>query len=76
MSDDHKQKIRLANSGENNPKSKKVYQYDIDGAFVQSFASSGEAARSLNKKSGSYIRACARGDCLSVYGFKWSYLEL
>ncbi|AGE55661.1 GIY-YIG catalytic domain-containing endonuclease [Acanthocystis turfacea Chlorella virus MN0810.1] len=58
------------------PKSKKVYQYELDGTFVQSFPSTGEAARSMNKKSGSSIRDCARGKLKTIYGFKWSYTEL
>ncbi|AGE56639.1 GIY-YIG catalytic domain-containing endonuclease [Acanthocystis turfacea Chlorella virus NE-JV-2] len=60
---------------EKHPRSKRVYQYDINGTFLQSFASAADAARSLNK-SRSRISECARGDCDSAYGFKWSYTEL
>ncbi|AGE49562.1 GIY-YIG catalytic domain-containing endonuclease [Acanthocystis turfacea Chlorella virus Can0610SP] len=76
LSDETKQKISCAQKGENNSTSKKVYQYDIDGTFVQSFASTGEAARSLNKSDGSTISSCARGTKTSAYGFKWSYTKL
>jgi group I intron endonuclease len=65
------QKNREANSGENNPNSKIVYQYDIDGIFINSFESSGEAGRHL-EKDGSYIRRCARKSKIA-YNFKWSY---
>lgn len=68
---DAKQKMR-----ENNPASKKVYQYTIDGAFVQSFVSSEEAARSLNKTRGGHISECANGKRKSAFGFKWSFTEL
>ncbi|AGE57075.1 GIY-YIG catalytic domain-containing endonuclease [Acanthocystis turfacea Chlorella virus NE-JV-3] len=74
--DDAKQNMSDAHKGEKNSLSKKVYQYELDGTFVQSFASSGEAARSLNKISGSSIRACANGERNSAYGFKWSFTEL
>ncbi|AGE57666.1 GIY-YIG catalytic domain-containing endonuclease [Acanthocystis turfacea Chlorella virus NTS-1] len=76
LSDEHKRKLSDANKGENHSKSKKVYQYKFDGTFLQSFPSTGEAARSLNKGTGSKIRACARGERKTMYGFKWSYIEL
>jgi group I intron endonuclease len=70
--DETKKKISKAKLGANNPTSKKVYRYNLDGTFVDSFESSGEAARALGKKDGSSIRACARGDRPSAYGFKWT----
>ncbi|AGE56821.1 GIY-YIG catalytic domain-containing endonuclease [Acanthocystis turfacea Chlorella virus NE-JV-2] len=83
---DHKQNIGNAQkgdknhmfgrTGENHPRSKKVYQYNLNGMFVQSFASSEDAARSLNKTRGSYISECANGKHESAYGFKWSFTEL
>ena len=71
-----KGKISEAKSGAKNPTSKKVYQYTIDGTFVNVFGSTGEAARALEKKSGTLICECARGERKSAYGFKWSYTEL
>ncbi|AGE49689.1 GIY-YIG catalytic domain-containing endonuclease [Paramecium bursaria Chlorella virus Can18-4] len=59
-------------TGEKNHNSKRVYQYTTDGTYIDAFASSGEAARSLNKSDGSLIRTCARGKCKDAYGFKWS----
>jgi hypothetical protein len=53
-----------------------VYQYTIDGIYVDDFASSGEAARALEKTNGSKIRMCAYGDRKTAYGFKWSHEKL
>jgi group I intron endonuclease len=68
------QKMVEATLGEKNHKSKRVYQYDLDGTFIDSFGSSEEAGRKF-KKGGSIIRKCARGVRVNktAYGFKWSY---
>jgi group I intron endonuclease len=68
-SNEIKQKI----SGENNHKSKRVYQYDLDGTFLNSFGSTEEAGQYLEKESGSTIRKCAYGKYKTAYNFKWSY---
>jgi hypothetical protein len=70
-------KIKMSKSrlGEKNHNSNRVYQYNLDGTFLQSFGSSREAARHLNKSS-SPIRLCAGGDRPRAHGFKWSYTEL
>jgi group I intron endonuclease len=62
-------------NGEKHHNSKRVYQYDLDGNFIDSFGSTGEAARILKlKESGSGgIRTCARGKYKNAYNFKWSY---
>mgnify|MGYP001810153903 CR=1 FL=1 len=70
--EESKQKMKEAKSGEKNPTSKKVYQYTLDGTYVDEFASSGEAARALEKTDGTLISKCARDKCESAYGFKWS----
>ena len=71
------QKMVEATLGENNHASKRVYQYDLDGTFINSFGSSEEAARQLKGEgtSGSSIRACARGrrNYNTAHSFKWSY---
>lgn len=72
-----KQKHSESTKGENNHKSKRVYQYDLDGSFINSFSSTGEAGRYLNKDS-SNIRACAcdkTGRRPNAYGYKWSYIN-
>jgi len=81
-SDETKQKSREAKLGENNPmygktgekhhKSIRVYQYTLDGTFIDSFGSTREAARQL-EKTVTPIRDCARGKYKIAYNFKWSY---
>ena len=73
---DAKQKISKAQTGEKNHASKKVYQYTIDGIYVDDFGSCGEAARSLGKTDGSSISKCAHDKLKSAYGFKWSHEKL
>lgn len=72
FTEETKQKMSKAKLGENNSTSKKVFQYSLIGEFIQSFASSGEAARALSKSDGSTISKCARGKRNTAYGFKWS----
>lgn len=77
--DEMKQKNREAhlgkpgNLGEKNLMSKRVYQYNLDGTFINSFGSAGEAGRHLKKEDSSNIRACACYKSKTAYGFKWSY---
>ena len=73
-SEETKQKKREAQLGEKNHKSKRVYKYDLYGTFINSFGSTGEAAREL-KKDDSAIAKCARGERKKAYGFKWSYVQ-
>ena len=74
QSEEHNKKNRESNLGEKSICSKRVYQYEIDGTFIDSFGSTEEAGRHF-KKDGSSIRECARGARRSktAYGFKWSY---
>ena len=74
LSEETKQKMSESTRGDKNYRSKRVYQYDLDGIFINSFGSSGEASRYL-KFSGSTIRACARGEYKTAHGFKWSYTK-
>jgi len=73
-----KKEMSKTRKGENNHNSKRLYQYGPDGTFINSFGSSGEAARHLVKICGSKIRACARGvkGYKTAYGFKWSYVKI
>ncbi|AGE53873.1 GIY-YIG catalytic domain-containing endonuclease [Paramecium bursaria Chlorella virus KS1B] len=57
--------------GEKNPRAKCVYQFDMNGNFIQSFQTVTEAAKYLGKTHSS-IAECARGDRNSAYGFRWS----
>jgi group I intron endonuclease len=67
-----KQKHSESIKGDKNHNSKRVYQYNLDGIFIASFGSTGEAERNL-EKNGSSIRACACGKRNTAYKFKWSY---
>ena len=71
-----KQKMREAKSGEKHHASKKVYQYNLDGTYVNSYASCEEAGRTLGKTDGSSISKSVRGESKSAYGFKWSHEKL
>lgn len=77
LSKETKQKIgdrSKERTGEKNCRSKIVYQYDLDGTFIDSFASCGDAGRYLNKGR-TLIGKCARGiqKYKTAYNFKWSY---
>ena len=56
--------------------SKRVYRYDFDGNYIDSFPSVREAQRSLNVKSSVLIAAAANPNNItfkSAYGYLWSY---
>ena len=62
--------------GDKHYASRRVYRYGIDGTFIDSFGSTEEAGRHLNKKSASNIRSCARdktGRHQTAYNFIWSF---
>ncbi|APC25574.1 GIY-YIG catalytic domain-containing endonuclease [Only Syngen Nebraska virus 5] len=70
--DETKKKIGEAQLGEKNHASKKVYQYDLDGNYIQPFGSCREAGRHL-KKDRSSISQCASGKQKTAHKFRWSY---
>ncbi len=76
-SEKSKQKNRETHLGDNNHNSKRVYQYDLEGNLLGSFASAGEAGRHL-EKDGSNINACARGaqGYKTAHGFKWTRIKI
>jgi len=76
LSDENKRKISEAMKGEKNHRSKRVYQYDLEGNLLSSSETVREAARHLKTNDGSKIRSCARGERKTAYGFKWSYTYL
>lgn len=59
-------------TGSKHSRSKIIYQYDLDDTFIESFGSTEEASRHL-EKNGTHIRACASGRKKTAYKFKWSY---
>ncbi len=56
-------------------KAKAVYQYNLQGKFINKYSSTGEAARSLGLSSGSHIGECCRGKIKTYKGFIWKYAE-
>ena len=73
-SDTTKQKMSESKKGDKNPMSKRVYQYALDGTFINCFGSSREAGVHL-KNDGSGIGKCACGHQKTAYGFRWSYIK-
>ncbi|AGE52752.1 GIY-YIG catalytic domain-containing endonuclease [Paramecium bursaria Chlorella virus CZ-2] len=61
---------------EKHPKTKRVYQYTLDGTYVDSFGPSRKAAQAVGKDDGANIRMCASGKQSSAYGFDWSYRRI
>ncbi|AGE54176.1 GIY-YIG catalytic domain-containing endonuclease [Paramecium bursaria Chlorella virus NYs1] len=57
---------------ENNPNAKKVYQYDLDGKYIQWFNSLRKAGKHIGKHT-VYISRCVRGEREDAHGFRWSY---
>ena len=79
LSDETKQKMSESRLGENNHAAKRVYQYTLDGTFINSFGSSEEAGRYFKKNNGANIRKCAgdkTGKQNTAYDFKWSYVKI
>lgn len=71
-----KQKMSESKKGANHHASKRVYQYEPDGTYIDDFGSSGEAARSLGKNTTAGILRCTNGKQKTAYGFFWSYEKL
>ena len=54
---------------------KKVVQYDLQGNYIATHLNCLEAAKSLDKKDGSFIGKVCKGKRPSAYGYKWKYVE-
>ena len=52
---------------------KKVVQYDFDGNLINSYKTTGDAARSIGVNSYSSIARCCKGEIGSAYGYVWRY---
>ena len=66
---------RTANSAESNKngiRSKKVYQYDLNGNFIKEYPSQHQASRDNNYSQGN-ISSCLRGKVKQAYGYVWKY---
>ena len=64
---------KLRNRAETHYKSRKIYQYTKEGAFVREWGSISDASRTLNITR-SNLGACARGSRNVASGYRWSYL--
>ena len=62
-------------SGENNPNSRKIKQYTLDGTFIKEYNYMNEAKKELNLKGTCHISDCCRGLRNKAYGYKWQYSE-
>lgn len=58
-------------SGGNNPKSKKAFQFTLDGNFIKVYPSCTAAARAMGAKTPSSIDSCCRGEHKTSYGYLW-----
>jgi group I intron endonuclease len=72
LSEETKIKIAVANSGANNKNSKPVMQYTRDGAYLRTYASTGEAARLTGFTQGLIMAACS-GNRKHHKGFLWKF---
>lgn len=59
--------------GKDNPSSKKVNQYDLEGNFVRGWDCVGDVTRELNYSQGN-ISSVARGERYKAHGFIWKYV--
>ena len=57
-------------------KSKKVYQYDLQGNLLKTYSSVAEVKRENNLATTSVIASCCRQEIKTAYGYKWSYTPL
>lgn len=74
MSDDFKRKISKAMTGKNNPRAKKVSQYDLDMNLIQTWDYLRLAANTLGITEKD-IRNCCKGNRESYKGYIWKYDE-
>lgn len=73
-SEETKQKLREMALARNNPRKRAVYQFSLQGDFIQEFESTHDAGKSLNKGHSAIARAC-RKELNSAYGYTWCYKE-
>ena len=75
LSEQTKQKIKNTRlTGSDNPRSKRVAQYDFDNNLINIFSSISDAARECNTFHSS-ISACCNGKKQTSGGFKWKYIQ-
>ena len=70
ISEEHKLRLKEANSGKNNPKSKRVHCIELN----EFFESIGEASRKFNIHP-SGISMCCTGKRKTANGYHWEYID-
>ncbi len=73
LTDEHKQKISVGNTGKNNKNSKPILQYDLEMNFITEWESSGVIINKLKLGSSANIRNCCNGITKTSYGYVWRY---
>ena len=73
-SEETKKKISERNKGKNNPRSKRIAQYDFDGNLIRIWDYMKQAETELGIKSNN-ICSCCRGKLKSAGGFIWKYVD-
>ena len=71
----HEKELKETKNYKNFGKAKEVLQYDLKGKYINTYSSTGEAARSIGVKHSSHIGECCRGKIKQYKGFIWRYKE-
>lgn len=70
-----KKEIDKVKNYQNLGKAKQVIQYDLNGKYLNTYNSTGQAARCIGVKNSSHIGECCRGKLKQYKGFIWRYSE-
>lgn len=66
-------KMSEKRKGPNNPRAKKVYQFDLSGKLVASYEYMGQIKTALGISCTGHISQCCSGKRGKAHGFMWSY---
>ena len=72
-SQETRQKMSQSRSGARNGKAKPIYQYDLNGNFIQKFDYMDLVKNALGINSTGHISLCCNGKRNKAHGFMWSY---
>lgn len=75
MGDNNNYKRFLERTGLPHAKSKPIFQYNLDGTFIQEWVNAHKASLELNL-SYKAINSCLNGKCKTSQGFIWKYKEI
>lgn len=64
---------RIYTTGVNNPNSKPVEQFTLNGEFIKDWVNLSEAISKFRNKPSDSIKACCSGRTSTAYGYKWKY---